>query len=155
MQEIERKYLVKNNSFIKDTKKVVDITQGYLSVVPERTVRVRKSQYGCFLTIKGISSDDGLSRYEFEKRISMNEADELLLLCDKKHVLEKTRHYAEYKDNVWEIDVFKGLNIPLTVAEIELKDTNQEFEKPEWVGDEVTGNKDYYNTNILIRRESH
>jgi adenylate cyclase len=147
MIEIERKFLVKNDSFKKEAFAKNHIAQGYLSSVPERTVRVRiKSEKG-FLTIKGASNDSGLSRFEWEKEIPVSEAKSLLLLCEK-GVIDKTRFEIKKGNHVFEVDEFYNDNEGLIVAEIELDSENDTFEKPDWLGKEVTGDIRYYNAYL-------
>jgi adenylate cyclase len=147
MVEIERKFLVKNDSFKKEAFAKNHIAQGYLSSVPERTVRVRiKSEKG-FLTIKGASNDSGLSRFEWEKEIPVSEAKSLLLLCEK-GVIDKTRFEIKKGNHVFEVDEFYNDNEGLIVAEIELDSENDTFEKPDWLGKEVTGDIRYYNAYL-------
>lgn len=142
--EIERKYLVTGD--YKATAHIsYVIKQGYLSKVPERTVRIRIRDHQAFLTIKGKSSDNGLSRYEFEKEISLQEAEELLLLCEK-GIIEKTRHIINFEGQTFEIDEFHGRLKGLIIAEIELENENQNLTKPSWLGQEVTGDERYYNS---------
>ena len=121
MIEIERKYLVKSIDFKDSYSKKSDIAQGYLSSVAERTVRVRIKGEKGFLTIKGIGNETGVSRFEWEKEIALDEARQLLKLCEK-GVIEKTRYEVNYENHLIEIDVFHGENEGLTLAEIELKD---------------------------------
>jgi len=142
--EIERKYLV-TGDYKESAHISYMIKQGYLSKVPERTVRVRIRDNQAFLTIKGESSVSGLSRYEFEKEISLQEAEELLLLCEK-GIIEKTRHIIHFEGNTFEVDEFHGRLNGLVIAEIELKSEKQSFTKPQWLGQEVTGDKRYYNS---------
>jgi len=144
--EIERKFLVKGD-FIKDIKKSIHITQGYLSRVPERTVRVRTYGNKAFLTIKGKANKSGLSRYEFEKEISYEDALELLKICEK-GIIEKIRHLIYFKGHTFEVDEFSGENEGLILTEIELESEDYTFEKPEWLGEEVTGNNRYYNSSL-------
>ncbi len=147
-QEIERKFLVKGDfkpSVTKETK----IVQGYLSSVPERTVRIRIKGEKGFLTIKGIGSASGASRYEWEKEISTEEAAELLQICEP-GVIDKTRFIVpEITGLKFEVDEFYGENDGLTVAEIELPSEDHPFEKPEWLGEEVTGDARYYNSMLM------
>jgi adenylate cyclase len=146
MTEIERKFLFKNTDFLKGIKGK-RITQGYLSTDPERTVRVRiKSDQG-FLTIKGKSNHSGLSRYEWEKEITTQEAEQLLQLC-LPGVIDKTRYEVVIENHIWEIDIFHGENNGLLLAEIELKSEEEPFLKPEWIDKEVTGDMRYYNSYI-------
>jgi len=147
MQEIERKFLVKGD-FRPFVSKSTRIVQGYLSSVPERTVRVRIKGDKGFLTIKGIGNNSGASRFEFEKEITIAEATELLQICEP-GVIDKIRHLVKVEPYVFEVDEFHGENDGLTVAEIELPDENAAFSKPEWLGEEVTGDKRYYNSMLM------
>jgi adenylate cyclase len=147
MIEIERKFLVKDDSFKRDAFTENHIAQGYLSSVPERTVRVRIKGNKGFLTIKGISNESGLSRFEWEKEIPVEEAKSLLLLCEK-GVIDKTRFEVKLGNHVYEIDVFHGQNEGLIIAEIELDSENETFEKPNWLSNEVTNDKRYYNSYL-------
>lgn len=149
-QEIERKFLVLNNNFITKAYDEEKIKQGYLSSNPERTVRVRLKGESAYLTIKGKSSDDGVSRYEWEREIRVSDAEELLLLCEP-GLIEKTRYYVLVGDNVFEVDVFVGDNEGLIVAELELADESEQFSRPEWLGEEVTGDKKYYNAELALK----
>lgn len=147
MIEIERKFLVKNDSFKKEAFTKNHIAQGYLSSVPERTVRVRIKGEKGFLTIKGASNDSGLSRFEWEKEIPVSEAKSLLLLCEK-GVIDKTRFEIKKGNHVFEVDEFYNDNKGLIVAEIELDSENDTFEIPDWLGKEVTGDIRYYNAYL-------
>ena len=147
MIEIERKFLVKDDSFKTAAFAKNHIAQGYLSSVPERTVRVRIKGDKGFLTIKGASNEAGLSRFEWEKEIPVAEAEALLLLCEK-GVINKTRFEIKQGDHVFEVDEFYGENEGLIVAEIELNSETETFEKPNWLGNEVTGNNRYYNSYL-------
>ena len=146
--EIERKFLVKGDfkpSVVKQTK----ITQGYLSSVPERTVRVRIKGDKGFITIKGIGSKSGASRYEWEKQLPVAEVEELLDLCEP-GAIDKTRFIVPESSGLkFEVDEFYGANEGLTVAEIELPSEEHPFEKPEWLGQEVTGDAKYYNSMLM------
>lgn len=149
LQEIEKKFLVKGD-FRDEAFKAVHITQGYLSRVPERVVRIRiKDQQG-FITIKGKNNASGATRFEWEKEITLDEARHLLELCEP-GVIDKTRYLINNTDgkHTWEVDVFHGANEGLVIAEIELDDENEPFDKPEWLGKEVTGNQRYYNSNLF------
>ncbi len=144
--EIERKFLVAE----KKKKKAFwceDIVQGYLSSAPERTVRVRIKGERAYITIKGLSNASGLSRYEWEKEIPVHEAQELLNLCEP-GIIDKTRYYIKNDKHTFEVDEFHGENEGLTMAEIELTDEADSFEKPDWLGDEVTGDERYYNSYL-------
>ncbi|MEI6060692.1 MAG: CYTH domain-containing protein [Bacteroidota bacterium] len=145
-QEIERKFLVTDafREFVSDSFR---ITQGYLSSVPERIVRVRVRGEQGFITVKGISGSSGLSRYEWEKEIALNEARELLALCEP-GIIDKTRFLVRVGESVFEVDEFHGENQGLVMAEIELASEDQPFERPLWLGAEVTGDKRYYNSSL-------
>ena len=147
-KEIERKFLV-SGEFKSLIVKEQRITQGYLSSVPERTVRVRIKGEKGFITIKGIGSKSGASRYEWEKEISVDEVNELLELCEP-GVIDKTRFIVPETSGLkFEVDEFYGNNEGLTVAEIELPSEDHPFEKPEWLGEEVTGDAKYYNSMLM------
>jgi adenylate cyclase len=147
-QEIERKFLVKGD-FKPFVTKSTRITQGYLSSVPERTVRVRIKGEKGFLTIKGIGNASGASRFEWEKEISVEEAKSLLELCEP-GIIDKTRYIVpEESGLLFEVDEFYGDNNGLTVAEIELPSEDQLFTKPEWLGEEVTGDVKYFNSMLM------
>ena len=149
-KEIERKFLVKGD-FKKHAIKNYKIAQGYLSKVAERTVRIRIRDNQGFLTIKGISNASGTTRFEWEKEISKQDAENLLLLCEPS-IIEKIRYIIPANDNLYyEVDEFSGENNGLIVAEIELPNENTFFEKPMWLGEEVTGNQKYYNA-ILAKK---
>ena len=147
MIEIERKFLVKNDSFRTEAFTSNRIAQGYLNSHPERTVRIRiKGEQG-FLTIKGASNDTGLSRFEWEKEIPLAEAQALLILCEK-DVIDKTRFEIKQDHHTFEVDEFYGGNEGLIVAEIELMSETETFTKPKWLGIEVTGDIRYYNAYL-------
>ena len=147
-QEIEKKFLVKGD-FKQDVTKETKITQGYLSSVPERTVRVRIKGEKGFITIKGIGNKSGASRFEWEKEVPVNEIKKLLELCEP-GVIDKTRYIVPEKGGLtFEVDEFYGDNQGLTVAEIELPSEDHPFEKPEWLGEEVTGEAKYYNSMLM------
>ncbi len=146
-QEIERKFLVKGE-FKELATKATRITQGYLSSVPERTVRVRVKGEKGFITIKGIGSDSGASRFEWEKEIPVAEVNDLLKICEP-GVIDKTRYLVPVGDHTYEVDEFYGDNEGLTVAEVELGAEDEAFVKPEWLGEEVTGDVRYYNSMLM------
>ncbi len=147
MIEIERKFLVLSNDFKTEALTINRIAQGYLSSAPERTVRVRiKGDNGC-LTIKGASSDTGMSRYEWEKSIAIEEANELLKLCEA-GIIEKIRYEIKIENHLYEVDEFFGENEGLIIPEIELKSEQEEFQKPYWLGEEVTNDKRFYNSYL-------
>ncbi|SDP56115.1 adenylate cyclase [Selenomonas ruminantium] len=143
-KEIERKFLVRENWQPQNAG--VDIAQGYLSTVPERTVRVRIKADRAFLTIKG--RNEGISRPEFEYEIPVADAEELLQLAEQP-VLRKKRYLEKHGGFLWEIDVFAGANVGLVVAEIELPTEDTVFSPPCWLGEEVSGDVRYYNANLI------
>lgn len=147
MLEIERKFLVTSDSYKKEAFSKKRIIQGYLSSNPERTVRVRIKENKAYLTIKGSSSASGMSRFEWEKEIAVDEAKNLLLLCEK-GVIDKTRFEVKVGHHTYEVDEFYGENEGLEMAEIELKSESESFEKPSWLGEEVTNDKRYYNSYL-------
>ncbi|MCK7540705.1 MAG: CYTH domain-containing protein [Marinilabiliales bacterium] len=146
-QEIERKFLVKGE-FKQQSIKATRITQGYLSSVPERTVRVRIKGDKGYITIKGIGSASGASRYEWEKEIPVSEVEQLLSICEP-GVIDKTRYLVKSGEHTFEVDEFYGENEGLVVAEIELASEGEAFTKPEWLGAEVTGETKYYNSMLM------
>lgn len=146
-QEIERKFLV-TGDFKSAARKATRITQGYLSSVPERTVRVRVKGEKGFITIKGIGSQSGASRFEWEKEIPVDEVRELLEICEP-GVIDKTRYLVDAGQHTFEVDEFYGDNEGLTVAEVELASENESFVRPEWLGEEVTGDPRYYNSMLM------
>lgn len=141
--EIERKFLVNGNSW--RNGQGIRICQGYLNRDKERTVRVRLSGEKAFLTIKGMNS--GATRAEYEYEIPVSHAEALLKICDGP-VLEKNRYTVDYNGLIWEVDEFLGENEGLIVAEVELKSEDQSFDRPDWVGQEVTDDPRYYNSNL-------
>lgn len=147
MIEIERKFLVTSEAFKEEAYTQNRIAQGYLSAVPERTVRIRIKGEKGFLTIKGKSNESGLSRFEWEKEIPILEAQELLKLCEE-GVIDKTRFEVKKGNHIFEIDVFYGKNEGLILAEVELKSEMETFEKPNWLGKEVTSDNRYYNSYL-------
>ena len=144
--EIERKFLVRGDFFpeVYDSKRIV---QGYICSSPERSVRVRIRGDEGYLTIKGASNVDGTTRYEFEKKITEEEACQLLALCEP-GTISKVRHLVKAGDHIIEVDVFDGENQGLVVAEIELKEASEVFIRPDWLGEEVTGDVRYYNSML-------
>lgn len=144
--EIEKKFLLAGNDW-KELAEGTSYRQGYLSSVKERTVRVRTIRDKGFLTIKGISV--GATRLEYEYEIPFEEADELLNELCEKPLIEKNRYKVNIGEHTWEIDEFFGENEGLVVAEIELESEKQEFIKPQWVGEEVTGDPRYFNSNLI------
>jgi len=147
MLEIERKFLVISESFKSQAYKSELIVQGFLNTHPERTVRIRIQGSKGFLTIKGISNEAGTIRTEWEKEISLSDAEMLLKMCEQ-GIIEKTRYEVKVENHIFEVDEFLGKNEGLTVAEIELSSENESFEKPNWLGKEVTGDLKYYNSQL-------
>lgn len=147
MVEIERKFLVTSEDFKEEAFAKHQIAQGYLNSNPDRTVRIRIKGESGFLTIKGKNNDSGTTRFEWETEIALMEAKPLLDLCEK-GILLKTRYEIQVGKHVYEVDVFHGENEGLIIAEIELSSEQEVFEKPNWLGKEVTGNNRYYNSYI-------
>ena len=146
-REIERKFLITSNSFKQNISSKYNIVQGYLSTDPSRSVRLRISNSKGYLTIKGRASKNGLSRLEWEKELPIKEANELIALCLPNKII-KTRYKVNYKGHIFDIDIFKGMNEGLNIAEIELNSEEDTFEKPKWLGKEITGIKKYYNSQL-------
>jgi len=142
--EIERKFLLKNNDYKPFITKSVKIKQGYISVEKGNSVRVRSKGDKAFLTIKSATNCNGISRFEWEREIDVDDLQGLFSLC-KGGIIEKTRHLVPSGKHIIEIDEFEGDNEGLVLAEIELETENEPYEKPSWLGDEVTGNRQYYN----------
>ena len=147
MQEIERKFLV-TGAFKSSATKSIRITQGYLSSLPERTVRVRIQGDKGFITIKGVGNDSGISRFEWEKEIPVAEAEELLKICES-GIIDKTRYLVPAGNHIFEVDEFYGDNEGLILAEVELTSEGELFEKPAFIGQEVTGDVNYYNSMLV------
>ncbi|HMN23687.1 MAG TPA: CYTH domain-containing protein, partial [Ignavibacteriaceae bacterium] len=145
--EIERKFLVKGE-FKNLASKETRIIQGYISSTPERSVRIRIKGAEGFITIKGIGNASGASRYEWEKEIPINEAEELLKISEP-GVIDKIRYLVKVGNHTFEVDEFYGENKGLVVAEIELTSEAETFDKPAWLGDEVTGDSKYYNIMLI------
>ncbi|MCH9661191.1 MAG: CYTH domain-containing protein [Bacteroidetes bacterium] len=147
MIEIERKFLTTSDAFMEEAHSKTRIVQGFLNTHPDRTVRVRiKGEQG-FLTIKGRSNDAGTSRFEWEREIDVDEAEALLKLCEA-GVIDKTRYEVKVGVHIFEVDVFEGVNEGLIVAEVELTSETESFETPAWLGEEVTGDVKYYNSQL-------
>ena len=147
MIEIERKFLVTSEAYKQQAFKNSRIVQGFLSTNKKRTVRIRLKGDQGFLTIKGQTSKDGLSRFEWEKEISRKEAESLLRLC-KKGVINKVRYEVKVDNHTFEVDEFFDDNEGLVIAEVELESKNESFSKPDWLGKEVTGELKYYNSKL-------
>ncbi|MFM2395367.1 MAG: hypothetical protein RLZZ546_3350 [Bacteroidota bacterium] len=147
MIEIERKFLVKNTNFIAAATTQTRIVQGYLNSDPERTVRIRIKGNKGYITIKGKSNESGTTRLEWEKEIELDDAERLLLLCEKGKI-DKIRYEIPIGNHCYEVDRFNDENEGLIIAEIELKNENELFEKPEWLAEEVTQDHRYYNSYL-------
>jgi CYTH domain-containing protein len=145
--EIERKFLVRDSSYRQAARSSSHIQQGYLSSGRGCTVRVRLRDDEAYLTIKGPSADGGLSRYEFEKAISRDEGEHLLQLCEP-GIIDKTRYLVDYGNHTFEVDEFHGDNQGLVMAEVELRAADEPYERPPFLGDEVTGDRRYYNSHL-------
>jgi len=145
-KEIERKYLIKDDSW-RESASGTTYSQGYLSTVKERTVRVRTIDVKGFLTIKGITI--GATRKEYEYEIPTGDANEMLDELCEKPIIEKTRYKIPYGGLTWEIDEFAGVNQGLIVAEVELESEEQAIDFPKWVGEEVSGDPRYFNSNLI------
>ena len=147
MIEKERKFKVKSKKFISFSHKVINIKQGYLSKDNNLAVRVRISDKKAYLCIKGPTCKSGISRFEVEKKISLIEGTKLLKLCLPRIIFKK-RYLIEYKNQLLEVDVFEGFLEGLILAEIELNSKSQKIYLPDWVGEEVTGVKTFYNSHL-------
>lgn len=150
--EIERKFLVKlpkNESLVSDffekiSSRKFKIKQGYLLTSKEKTVRIRTKGDKGYITIKSEANENGFSRFEWEKEITLSDAEQLFELCDE-YIIDKTRYEVIFKGKTFEVDIFHGVHNGLTIAELELESEDESFEKPEWIGEEVTGDVRYYN----------
>lgn len=145
--EIERKFLVNNTDFIKQASSKDYIVQAFLNRTPERTVRIRIKDDKAFLTIKGISNEQGTVRKEWEYEIPVTDAKEMLKICEPGQI-EKWRYYIPLGKHTFEVDIFEGENQGLVVAEVELESEEESYKKPDWLGKEVTGDKAYYNSYL-------
>lgn len=143
--EIEHKYLVKNDDFRSLASSSCRISQGYLCREPARTVRVRVKGDRGFLTVKG--KNDGAVRTEFEYEVNLDDAVKMLGMCVPP-ILDKTRYYVPFEGHVWEVDEFHGSRAGLVTAEIELSHENEQYALPDFVGEDVTGDPSYYNSNL-------
>ncbi|WP_179333842.1 CYTH domain-containing protein [Winogradskyella costae] len=148
MIEIERKFLVNSDAFKTEALTSYTIKQGFLNSDKSRTVRVRLKNDNGYLTVKGKSTANGLSRFEWEKEISKSDAEALLLLCEP-GIINKTRYEVKSNNHIFEIDEFYGDNEGLIVAEVELNSENESYKKPHWLGKEVTGDLKYYNSLLI------
>ena len=142
-KEIERKYLVRDNSYKSKAHSSYRIIQGYLSTDKEATIRIRICDYRAFITIKGLNN--GIIRNEWEYEIPMEDAKEMIKIC-KGVVIDKTRYNVDYCGFAWEIDEFHGVHSGLVLAEIEIETENDVYPLPQFVGEEVSGNAKYYNS---------
>ncbi|WP_194766235.1 CYTH domain-containing protein [Tamlana sp. I1] len=147
MIEIERKFLVKSEAFKNEAFKQTRICQGYLNSNKDRAVRIRIKDDLGFITVKGKSSDNGLSRFEWEKEIPLHEAEALLQLCEMS-VIDKIRYEVNVGSHIFEVDEFFGENTGLIVAEVELSSEDETYIKPDWLAKEVTGDVKYYNSQL-------
>lgn len=147
LQEIERKFRVKNTTFLQETTSKFKIVQGYLNSNPDRTVRIRLKENKAFITVKGKSNDAGTTRFEWEKEINYTEAEQLIQLCED-FIIEKIRYELTYLNQLFEIDIFEGKNKGLIIAEIELESPHQKVVFPDWLGKEVTGDVRFYNAYL-------
>lgn len=143
--EIEHKYLVKNDRYLMLQTSVHHIRQGYLSRNPERTVRIRTVDDRGYITVKGITKGD--IRHEFEYQIPLKDAEEMMTLCVPP-VIEKYRHIVPYKGHIWEVDEFGGELKGVVIAEIELSECNEKYDIPPFIGQDITGDKRFYNSNL-------
>jgi len=146
-QEIERKFLVKGE-FKSLAYKQSRLIQGYICSAKGRTVRVRIADDKGYLTIKGPTSESGTTRYEWEQEISLSDARELIKLCEG-GIISKTRFYVRGGSHIFEVDEFDDANQGLIMAEVELREENEEFVKPDFIGEEVTGDVRYYNSQLM------
>lgn len=145
-QEIERKFLVRGNGWQSDVRRTIRMRQGYLSEGITNSVRVRMENDEAYINVK--SSRDGINRLEFQYPVPPEDAASMLDNVALRPLIEKTRHEVPVADHVWEVDVFEGDNEGLIVAEVELSDAKEPFERPEWVGDEVSQDRRYYNVSL-------
>lgn len=145
--EIERKFLVRGDDYKRQARSSSRIKQGYITSGHGRTVRVRLRDDKAYLTIKGPSLDGGLSRYEFEKEITVDEALSLFRLCEP-GIIDKTRYLVDCGNHTFEVDEFYGDNEGLVMAEVELSAPDEPYEKPDFIGGEVTGDHRFYNSHL-------
>lgn len=146
--EVEHKFLLANDDWRKQVTRSVDYRQGYLTSEPTSSIRVRISDNQAWLNIK--SATIGTQRHEFEYAIPLDDGSEIIDYLCRKPLIEKTRHFIVLGKHTWEIDEFRGANEGLIVAEIELESVDETFEKPSWLGTEVTHDLRYYNNNLAI-----
>ena len=146
-REIERKFLVRGDDYKEAAVRSYRICQWYLTREPGRTVRVRIRDSQAFLTIKGAADASGMSRFEWEREIPMADAEALMTL-KVSSVIDKRRFLVPFEGHTFEVDEFYGDNAGLTIAEVELGSTGEQFGKPSWLGEEVTGDRRYYNSAL-------
>ena len=149
-QEIERKFLVLDDSFKHEAFSKSHIVQGYICSERGRTVRVRIRDERAYLTIKGPSENGGLSRYEFEREIPLEDGQQMMQLCEP-GIIDKTRWLVKSGKHTFEVDEFFGDNEGLVVAEVELAHEEEPYEKPHFIGKEVTGDRRYYNSCLCVK----
>ena len=149
-QEIERKFLVLDDSFKHEAFSKSHIVQGYICSERGRTVRIRIKDDRAYLTIKGPSENRGLSRYEFEREIPLEDGQQMMQLCEP-GIIDKTRWLVKSGKHTFEVDEFFGDNEGLVVAEVELAYEDEPYEKPHFIGKEVTGDRRYYNSCLCVK----
>lgn len=147
--EIERKFLVNSVQYRADAYRKVEISQGFLSVNKNAVVRIRIQDDNAFITVKGVSNKGGTKRFEWEKAIELEDAKNLLLLS-KTELITKTRYLIKVKNHTFEVDEFYDSNAGLVIAEIELSNDKEVFNRPNWLGEEVTGDLKYYNVKLAL-----
>ena len=150
MLEIERKFLVVSRAYRDHATSRRDMVHGFLSTDPERTIRVRRSGEKAWMTIKGLTTESGTTRREWEYEIPPEDAEALLALCPDTPI-RKTRYEVPLGHHVFEVDEFRDANEGLVLAEVELQRADEAFTRPEWLGEEVTGNPAYYNSQLSIK----
>ncbi len=144
-QEIERKFLTKSDAWRSQARGRF-YRQGYLSTAKERTVRIRTIKNEGYITVKGIAK--GAARAEYEYEIPVKDANEMLDTLCEQPIIEKMRYEIEHNELIWVVDEFDGVNKGLILVEVELSDKNQKIALPDWVGAEVTGDPNYFNSNL-------
>lgn len=150
MIEIERKFLVVNRSYRDQATKSWQMVQGFLSTDPKRVVRIRQSGTQAWMTVKGKTGKGGTTRMEWEYEIPMEAAEGLLKIC-LPVIIRKIRYEVPYRGHTFEVDEFQDENEGLTVAEVELTHADERFERPDWLGEEVTGRPEYYNSQLSAK----
>ncbi len=147
MLEIERKFLVRSSAYKDEAHASQEIVQGFLNTHPDRTVRVRLSGDQGYITVKGRTDAEGVTRFEWEREIPPGEARALLEICED-GVIQKIRYLVKKGDHLIEVDEFRGANEGLVVAEIEIDKVDEKISTPDWLGEEVTGDPRYYNSQL-------